>query len=200
MDTSDDPQASQPDEDALDRGDAATDPGPDAGAEAGVAETGPAGPGGNLALGVLAAVAVAALGVLLWTVLLLSGVKWNVAGITVIAGLAAGYLIRRVSGRSGLGVRATAAVIIAVAAVVGTVTSVLAFTSHSYKIGFGTLLKHYKYRDTFTLLKHLPARTLVIYAAAVVIAFLSAGPQKPKAAKPGPATEPVAPVAPPEAD
>jgi hypothetical protein len=198
VDTSDDPQASQPDEDALDGADAGTDAATDTD-EAGAAP----GPGGNLALGVLAAVAVAALGVLVWTVLLLSGVKWNVAGITVIAGLAAGYLIRRVSGRSGLGVRVTAAVIIAVAAVVGTVTSVLAFTSHSYKIGFGTLLKHYKYRDTFTLLKHLPARTLVIYAAAVVIAFLSAGPQKPKAAKAGPADEPVAPVAPvapPEAD
>jgi hypothetical protein len=156
-------------------------------------------PSGNLALAVLAAVGACAVAVVLWTVLMLAGGR-EFVGLTVIAGLAAGYLLRRVSGRSTTVVRVLAGLVTAVACVVGTVTAVVAFTSRTYHVGYVDLLRHFHYSETFTVVKHRRGMTLVVYAAAVVIAYLSAGPQKPKKVKDEPDAEIPEPVVPAESE
>ncbi|MDQ1711603.1 MAG: hypothetical protein QOE45_1053 [Frankiaceae bacterium] len=171
-------------------------------ADEGVAPDGTGGPRGNLALGILAGIGAAVAGVLVWAGVTLSSGR-EFVGISVLTGLAVGYLMRRVSGRTGVGTRLGAALITAAACIAGTVMAVVAITSKTYKVGYVDLLRHFMYSETFTIVRKRPGLTLVVYAAAVVVAFLSAGPQKPKpsravAAPPEPVetVEPVEPAEP----
>lgn len=145
---------------------------------------------GNVVLAVLAGIATAAAGIVVWTVLCrLMGRPFP--GMSVVIGLTVGYVLRVVSRRATVPIRVVAALLTAVAAVVGAITStrgVLAKTipeqvpgSH---VGFGDLMRSFEWSQTFSVIKHQGNVTVVLYAAAVVIAFLSAGPQKPKKAAP----------------
>lgn len=162
---------------------------------------------GSLPLAILAGILTAAAGVLVWTLLgRFAGREF--VGISVVTGLAVGYVLRVVSGRSTIPVRIAAALILAVTCVAGTVTAgraVLAKTlpeqvpgSH---ISWWELMRRFDYGQTVSTVRHRGGLTLAIYAAAAVIAFLSAGPQKPKPAPADPADPADAePVATPESD
>jgi hypothetical protein len=153
----------------------------------------PAPGAGKVVLGVLAALLVAALGVALWA-FVYAQMEREYVGVAVVIGLAVGWVIRVVSGRSTLPVRIVAVVVTAVACVAGTLFGDAAYTAKQFKADFFTVLGDIA-PDTFDTLSKRPVLSFVIFAAGMVLAFLSAGPQKPKKSAPQ-----VAPVEPVDAD
>jgi hypothetical protein len=150
---------------------------------------------GNVPLAVLAGVLTAVAGVLLWT--LLARYVREFAGLSVLTGLTVGYVLRVVSGRTTVPVRVAAALIVAVACVAGTVTSTRAVLARTIPeqipgshISFTELMKNFDYGKTFTVVQRQGALPILIYVAAVVIAYLAAGPQKPAKGKAQPVEEP----------
>lgn len=134
-----------------------------------------AAPATRLGLGVLASVVVVAVGVALWVVLVKSLDK-EYFGVSVAIGLLVGYALREVSRRSDLLVRVLAVLLTAVACVVGTLMSQAAVKGQTVSIA------------------HLPKVAYLTFVGALVVAYISATPPKPKkvAAPPTPA-EPVDP-------
>lgn len=143
-------------------------------------------------LAILASLGAAVIGVVLWA-LIYANAEREYVGVSVVIGLTIGWLMRVVSRRSTIAVRIVAVVITALACVAGTVVGEVAYTSKAFKFAFWTLLKDVA-PDTFKLLSERPGLTYGIFVAALVLAFLSAGPQKPKASKLRGDPTPVAPV------
>lgn len=160
----------------------------------GFAAVEPAAPAARWPLAILAALAAAVVGVAVWA-LIYANLEREYVGVSVVIGLTVGWLIRTVSRRSNLVARVVAVVITAIACVAGTVVGEVAYTSKVYKFEFVKLLKDVA-PDTFKLLGDRPALTFGIFAAALVLAFMSAGPQKPKQSKRRGDPTPVAPVEP----
>ena len=138
-------------------------------------------PGARWPLAILAALAAAAVGVVAWAYIYTTAEREYV-GVSVVIGLTVGWLIRVISRRSTLPARILAVVITALACVAGTVTGEVAYTAKTFQADFWRLLGDVL-PDTFTLLRDRPGLTYVIFAAALVLAFLSAGPQKEKPKK-----------------
>lgn len=149
----------------------------------------PAVPPARWPLAILAALGAAALGIALWSVIFVAAEREYV-GVSVVIGLTVGWLVRVVSRRSNLVARVVAVVITAIACVLGTVVAEVAYTSSQFEFGFLKLLGDVL-PNTFELLSDRPGMTLVIFAAALVLAFLSAGPQKEKPSKRRGQPEPV---------
>ncbi len=140
------------------------------------------GPGAKrLVLAILASIALAAGGVALW-----AGVyairEREYIGIAVLIGLLVGYVMRAVSGRTTIVVRLIAGLVTAIACVCGTVVGEAAYVAAKYDSKFWKLLGDIEPK-WWSILRHRNALTFAVYAAAVVIAFLAAGPQKPKKVK-----------------
>jgi hypothetical protein len=138
----------------------------------------------RLPLGILAGLGVALAGVAAWSLLYaLAGRDY--VGISVVFGLLIGYVVREVSRRTDLLPRVAAAVLAAALCVVGSTAALAANTAHEFHQPFtrilGDLLPH-----TFEILKDRNVLTFAIFAAAVVVAFVSAAEPKPKKAKAGP--------------
>jgi len=137
----------------------------------------PPGPG-KVVIATVAALVVAAVGVGIWAFIYAQAEREYV-GVAVVIGLTVGWVMRVVSGRSTLPVRIIAVVVTAIACVLGTLFGDAAYTAKAYNADFLTVLKDIA-PDTFDTLSKRPALTFVIFAAALVLAFLSAGPQKAK--------------------
>jgi hypothetical protein len=149
--------------------------------EAAAIEAAP-GPGaGRLLLGLLAAIVVAALGVVLWSTIYAVREREYI-GVAVLIGLLAGYTLRAVSRRSDILTRVLAGVVTALACVAGTIFGQVAYVSHHFGVAYWPLLKK-DLPKTFDVLKHRTGVSWAVFAAAIVIAFLAAAPQKPKKEK-----------------
>ena len=133
---------------------------------------------GRMLLAVLVALLIATVTVTLWGVLLQKFNK-DFVGLTVVGGLVLGYAMREISRRSNILVRLVSVVITALACVAGTVVSEAAFFSRKYHVAFGTIFDERK-KEWWFLLRHRTTMQFVIYAVALLIAFLAAGPAKPK--------------------
>jgi hypothetical protein len=140
-------------------------------------------------LALLAGLGVALVGVVLWGVLY-AVAKREFVGTSVVVGLVIGYVVREVSRRSDLPARLLAVLVTALACVGGTVVGEAAYTAAHFKIGFWRVFGDLR-PQTWELLQKRTNLQLAIYAVALVIAFLAAGPAKPKPAAAG-TTEPVA--------
>ncbi len=139
-------------------------------------ETAPvdAAPKSRLGLGVLASLVVIAAGIGLWTVLLKSLDK-EYFGVTVLIGLLVGYVLREVSRRSDVPVRILAVVLTAVACVAGTLISRAIYLPEGQ-----------------SLTKMQGIGPYLTFGMALVVAYISAVPSKPKKAATPPApAEPV---------
>jgi hypothetical protein len=90
--------------------------------------------------------------------------------------------MRAVSGRSDLLPRLLAVVVTAVSCVVGSLVGEVAYVAHRFGMAFWPLLRK-DIGKTYDVMKHRNAVAWIVFAAAVVIAFLAAGPQKPKKEK-----------------
>lgn len=136
---------------------------------------------GRLLLGLLAALVVGAVGVAAWAGIYASREKEYI-GVAVIIGLLAGYAMRAVSGRSDLLPRLLAVVVTALSCVAGSLAGEVAFVAHRYGAAFWPLLRH-DADKWWSVMRHRSGIAWVVFAAALVIAFLAAGPQKPKKEK-----------------
>lgn len=136
-------------------------------------------PKSRLVLGTLAGLGAVLLGIVVWS-LLYAFAKRDYVGVSVVFGLLIGYVVREVSRRSDLTPRIIAAVLTALLCVFGSVIAQVANTARVFHASFWDLLVDLL-PDTFTIVSKRNALTFVIFAAAVIVAFLSAGPSKPKA-------------------
>jgi hypothetical protein len=143
---------------------------------------------GNLLLAIVAAVGVAAIGVALWGVLYATA-KREFVGVSVLIGLLVGYVVRELSKRSTIATRLLAVVVTALACVAGTVVGEVAYTAAQFHTKFWKLFGDVA-GDWFTLLRHRTGLQFAIYAAALVIAFLAAGPTATKRSAPVPPPPP----------
>jgi hypothetical protein len=150
---------------------------------------GTAEPAGRLALGILAGVLVALLGIAVWAIVYAKAER-EFVGVSVVTGLAIGWTIRTVSRRSTMLVRIVAVLLTAAVCVGGTLAGEVAFTSKTYHMGFWKLLGDVA-PDTYDLLSKRPVLTFGVFVAALVLAYLAAAPQKPKAPKGGAKAQPV---------
>lgn len=132
-------------------------------------------------LAILAGLGTGLLGVVLWAFVFMQFDREYV-GVAVIIGLVVGWVIRTVSRRSTVAARVAAVLITAVTCVLGTVIGEVAYTAKFYDADFGKLLGDVL-PDTFNVVKDRPAVTLGIFVVALVLAWLSAGPQKEKPKK-----------------
>lgn len=148
------------------------------GADPVVVPAAPAPGAGRLVLAILASLAVIAVGVGLWSYIYVQAEREYV-GVSVVIGLIVGYVMRLVSGRSTVPVRIVAVVLTALACVLGTVAGEAAFTANAYDASFLDLFKDIL-PDWLELMERRPGLTFAIFAAALVLAFLSASPQDSK--------------------
>lgn len=152
----------------------------------------PAKPGvAQFLLGLLLAVGIGAIGVVIWALIYIKAER-EYPGVAVFIALAVGYVLRVVSGRATVPVRIAAALVTAVSSLAGLYVGAVAFAVHSAnkqsilrgRVKFWTLLKDdFKWEPIKSILKHHNWVAYVIFAAAVVIAFLAASPPKPKKPK-----------------
>jgi hypothetical protein len=147
-----------------------------------------AAPRSRLVLGTLAGLGVVLVGIVVWS-LLYAYLKRDYVGVSVVFALGIGYVVREVSRRSDLTPRVVSALLAVVLCVFGSVVAQIANTAREFHASFWDLLTDLL-PDTFTIVSKRTALTYVIFAAAVVVAFLSAGPSKPKA---GAAADPAEP-------
>ena len=138
-------------------------------------------PVGRFLLAILGGLAVALLGVVVWA-MIVDRFDRQYVGVAVIVGLVIGWLMRVVSGRTGLGVRIAAALVTAVHCVLGVVAAQAMFAVNQFRgVKFFDIFDDLIRDDVWNLLtdsKVVPVLSYVIFAAAMVLAFLSAGPQK----------------------
>ena len=149
---------------------------------------------GRLLLAILLSLVVAAAGIAAWSVIYVEAEREYV-GVSVVIGLIVGYVVRLVSGRNTIPARLIAVLITALTCVVGTVAAEAAFTANTYGIGFMKVFQDIL-PDALELMSRRPALTLAIFAAALVLAFMSASPQEPKKKKRAPADDDEPPVSP----
>lgn len=150
----------------------------------------------RLLLALIAGLAVAAAGIAVWAQLY----YWrnnNYVGVSVVFALVIGYVVREVSGRSDLLARILAALVTVAFCVVGFVSATAVGLVKTYGAEYWPEFKRMM-KEPWTHIRPAPVLTLVILAAAVVVAFISAGPTKPKQPKqpkaaPAPAAEPTDP-------
>lgn len=157
----------------------------------------PAPGAGKVVVATLAALVVAAVGVAVWAFIYAQAEREYV-GVAVVIGLTVGWVMRVVSGRSTLPVRVIAVLVTAIACVLGTLFGDAAYTAKEFDADFFTVLGDIA-PDTFDTLSKRPALSFVIFAAGMVLAFLSAGPQKTKEGRVKNAPQ-VAPIEPLDAD
>ena len=129
----------------------------------------------------LASVVGALVGVAVWAFVHVQ-LEREYVGVSVIIGLVVGWLMRVLSGRSTLPIRLVAVVVTALSCVAGTLVSRAAFddtlVDDTLMERLGNLLPH-----TGTIMSELRGLTYAIFVAALVLAFLSASPQKEKTKK-----------------
>lgn len=160
-----------------------------------------AAPKTRLLLGALAGLGVALLGIVAWVVLYLTTDR-DFPGITVVTALLIGYVVREVSRRSDVPARLVSALLAAVMCLVGAVAAISALVVKDTPVGEAA-----GFVETFRgLMPHVfdvvndryqprPWLTWLIFGAAVLVAYFSTAPAKPKkgAATAAPA-EPAAPM------
>lgn len=138
---------------------------------------------GRLLLAILAGLAVGAFGIAVWTQLYYIR-KVDYVGASVVTALLLGYVVREVSGRSGLLPPILSALIAAAVGVVGSVsvaaasvvlTEELAALDPQYWETFRNGMK-----EPWNVLEGQTVLRSVILVAAVVVGFISATPPKPK--------------------
>ena len=141
---------------------------------------------GRWLLGIAASVAVILVGSALWA-LVYDWRNQEYVGVSVLIGLTLGWVLRTVIGRSDLPVRVLAVVLTAVGIVVGTVVGAAWFAASTNLPGIGgfwdvlpDVAPHWW--DILTD-KDRDQITYVIFAAALALAYLSAGPQSSKKKK-----------------
>lgn len=145
---------------------------------------------GRWALAIVAALVVAAIGVTAWAMIfratfdpLQPDKGREFVGISVVVALVAGWAVRTISGRANLTARLVTVVITALTCVVGRVAADAASLSKDNPTTtFGTLFGEFL-GAPLDHVKNLQGLTYGIFAAALVIAWMSAGPQKQKPAK-----------------
>jgi hypothetical protein len=138
-----------------------------------------AAPRGRLALGIVAGLVAGVVAVAAW-VALSAAMDRDYVGIVVVFALVIGWLVREVSRRSDVPARVVAAVITAAVCLVGSTAAVAGDVASDYDVPFFRVFKDLL-PDTFTLITKRGWWAWVIFAAAVVVAFLSAAPaQQPK--------------------
>jgi hypothetical protein len=141
---------------------------------------------GSVPLALLAGIGVAILGIALWAVLHVL-LEREIVGVSVVTAFAVGFVMRELARRSTIGLRVAAALITAVVCVAGHLVSTVAYTASQFDVGFVALLKDAA-PDWLSLLTEGDGHTvrLLIFAAAVVVAFLAAGPKPEPKGKPAP--------------
>lgn len=151
-----------------------------------------AAPKSRMLLGTLAGLVVVVLGIAAWGALY-AALDRDYVGITVVLALLIGYVVREVSRRSDLPPRIVSALLTALLCLVGSISAVavglvlLPEYTESYWPTFTRLME----RPQDVLKEHNPL-TWAIFGAAVVAAFFSAMPPKPKKTKGAPAAAPAA--------
>lgn len=153
----------------------------------------PPAPKTRMVLGTLAGLGVALVGVGVWA-LLYRQLDKDFPGVSVVFALIIGYVVREVSRRSDLVPRIVASVLTAVLIVVGSVIALSAWETSDWQerglpVSFQDVLEE-RFPQAFELLGNQRPLTLVIFGAAVVVAFLSAAPPRPKQVKTAPASDP----------
>lgn len=147
-------------------------------------------PGARWLPAILASLLAMAAGVALWAFIY----QWRereYPGVAVVIALAVGWLMRVVSRRSTMPVRIVAVLLTALGCVAGSVVGHAAYASTQTPESFGTLLGE-SIENTGNIVTDRPALTYVIFAAALVLAYLSASPQSPKKPKKGAEPAPLA--------
>lgn len=131
---------------------------------------------GSLLLGVLAALGVVVAGTVVWA-LLYRRFNKEYVGIAVLMGLLIGYVLRGLARRSTIAVRVLAVVVTAVGCAAGSVTGDVAYTTKTFHLPFFSTL--WRVRDNWwSIATHRTGLQWGVFAAALVIAFLAAGPTK----------------------
>ena len=158
------------------------------GADEPAVTTAPA-PKSRLLLATLAGLTLVAVGVVAWPVLYMTTNR-DFPGITVVFALLIGYVVRELARRRDLVPAVVAGLLTAVLCLVGNVAATAAGLSEQYKLPFmdnftdlmsnpfGVLVARTESQD-------LPVLRFVIFAFAVVSAFVSAMPPKPGKQKAG---------------
>lgn len=146
--------------------------------EADLSEEPVAAPKGRLPLGALAGVGATLAGVVVWS-LLYQSTERDYVGISVVFALLIGYVVREVSRRSDVVPRVISAVLAAILCYLGTITAAAAYTAQESKLPFGEVWQEL-FEHQSVVFKDRNALTWVIYAAAIVVAYMSAGPPRPK--------------------
>lgn len=132
-------------------------------------------------LAIVAALVVGAVGVVVWGVASALFTR-ALVGMSVLVGLLVGYVVREVSRRSNLPARIVAVAVTAVVCFAGAFVGDAAYVSADTKtFGVRDLLDSYKAKP-FEHFKDRPKLQFLIFAVALVVAYLAAGPAKPKAA------------------
>ena len=133
---------------------------------------------GRLVLGILAALAAAAVVVAGWSyVYVAAGREYLV--FAVILGLAVGLVLRTVSGRSSIPVRVLAGVLTVAGCAAGTLSGDAAFNADLYRTGYWEMLTDAILPDWQSRFGARQPVAWAIFAAAAVLAFLVAAPAKP---------------------
>lgn len=145
-------------------------------------------PRSRLPLATLAGLGLVIVGIVAWAALYVA-IDRAFPGITVVMALVIGYVVREVSRRSDLAPRIIAAALTAVLCVVGAYVAAVADVAAQQDIPILDTVRE-QLRNAWVFLKAYHWITWVIFAAAVVVAFVSASPAGSKQkAKPAPARD-----------
>ena len=133
---------------------------------------------GRLVLGILAALAAAAVVVAVWSYVYVAAGREYLA-FAVILGVVVGYVLRTVSGRTSIPVRVLASVLTALGCAAGTLSGDAAYNADLYGTGYGEMLTDAVLPDWQGRFGARQPIAWAIFAAATVLAFLVAAPAKP---------------------
>ncbi len=132
-------------------------------------------------LAILAGIGTLLAGFVVWSLVYIIGGKEYV-GVAVVVGLVVGWALRVVSRRSTIPVRVVAVLLTAVACVYGPLVASAAFSAVELDEGFFDIFGR-AFPNAFTVLGNQPWQVKLIFVAALVLAWMSASPQKPKQPK-----------------
>lgn len=133
---------------------------------------------GRLVLGILAAIATAAVAVAAWSYAYVAAEREYLV-FAVVLGLAVGYVLRTVSGRGTIPVRVLAGVLTALGCAAGTLSGDAAYNANIYGTGYLEMLTDVVLPDWQGRFGARQPVAWAIFAAAVVLSFLVAAPPKP---------------------
>lgn len=131
-------------------------------------------------LGIAAGLGALLLGFVAWGVVY--AVFSNYVGVSVVTGLLIGWAIRVASRRSTIAVRVVAVLLTAVSCVYGPIVGAASYSAVEFGDGFFDAFGR-AFPNAFTLLTEQGWQVLVIFAAALALAWMSASPPQPKQAK-----------------